>query len=181
MQWHGRRDSSGCFPFPAGESLPCGYHGELAREFYFWPGEAFQFDADGEIVAAFAAFPARHAGVPGACVDVHELEQLRVARERSMWIGRDGKVVLFEGDGGLLFHIQELETIKRLGYRILICAMNDGGYGSEFHKLRADGVDDSQAIFGRPKFEEIAKGFGLRGIANCFAVLVKHEPQQVIG
>ncbi len=77
--------------------------------------------------------------------------------------GRDGKLVLIEGDGGILFHIQELETIKRHGLRMLICVMNDAGYGSEFHKLRADGVDDSQAIFGRPKFEEIAKGFGLRG------------------
>jgi thiamine pyrophosphate-dependent acetolactate synthase large subunit-like protein len=77
--------------------------------------------------------------------------------------GRDGKIVLFEGDGGLLFHIQELETLKRQGYRILICAMNDGGYGSEFHKLRADGVDDSLALFGRPAFEKIAHGFGLRG------------------
>ena len=55
--------------------------------------------------------------------------------------GRDGKVVLFEGDGGFLFHIQELETLKRQGYRILMCVMNDGGYGSEFHKLRADGID----------------------------------------
>jgi thiamine pyrophosphate-dependent acetolactate synthase large subunit-like protein len=71
--------------------------------------------------------------------------------------------VLFEGDGGLPFHIQELETLKRQGYRILICAMNDGGYGSEFHKLRADGLDDSLAVFGRPAFENIAKGFGLRG------------------
>lgn len=77
--------------------------------------------------------------------------------------GRDGKLVLIEGDGGFLFHIQELETIKRHGLRMLICVMNDAGYGSEFHKLRADNVDDSQAIFGRPKFEEIAKGFGLRG------------------
>ena len=77
--------------------------------------------------------------------------------------GRDGKIVLIEGDGGFLFHIQELETIKRHGLRMLICVMNDAGYGSEFHKLRADGVDDSQAIFGRPKFEEIARGFGLRG------------------
>lgn len=77
--------------------------------------------------------------------------------------GRDGKLVLIEGDGGVLFHIQELETIKRHGLRMLICVMNDAGYGSEFHKLRADGVDDSQAIFGRPKFEEIAKGFCLRG------------------
>jgi thiamine pyrophosphate-dependent acetolactate synthase large subunit-like protein len=31
--------------------------------------------------------------------------------------------VLFEGDGGLVFHIQELETLKRCGYRILICAI----------------------------------------------------------
>ncbi len=77
--------------------------------------------------------------------------------------GRDGKLVLIEGDGGLLFHIQELETIKRHGLRMLICVMNDGGYGSEFHKLRADGIDDSQVIFGRPAFENIARGFGLRG------------------
>jgi thiamine pyrophosphate-dependent acetolactate synthase large subunit-like protein len=77
--------------------------------------------------------------------------------------GREGKIVLFEGDGGLLFHIQELETLKRHGYRILICAMNDGGYGSEFHKLRGDGIDDSLAVFGRPAFENIARGFGLRG------------------
>jgi thiamine pyrophosphate-dependent acetolactate synthase large subunit-like protein len=80
-----------------------------------------------------------------------------------------GKVVLFEGDGGLFFHIQELETLKRQGYRILICAMNDGGYGSEFHKLRADGLDDSLAVFGRPALEKIARGFDLRGheIAMC--------------
>src|SRR4029079_18911332 len=77
--------------------------------------------------------------------------------------GRGGKIVLFEGDGGLLFHIQELETIKRQGYRIPLFAMNAGGYGSEFHKLRADGLDDSLAIFGRPALEKIAQGFGLRG------------------
>ena len=41
--------------------------------------------------------------------------------------------------------------------------MNDGGYGSEFHKLRADGIDDGLAVFGRPAFENIARGFGPRG------------------
>ncbi len=71
--------------------------------------------------------------------------------------GRDGKIVLFEGNGGFLFHIQELETLKRQGFRILMCVMNDGGYGSEFHKLRADGVDDRWALFGRPAFEKIAQ------------------------
>jgi hypothetical protein len=41
--------------------------------------------------------------------------------------------------------------------------MNDGGYGSGFHKLRADGIDDKLAVFGRPPLEAIARGFGLRG------------------
>lgn len=77
--------------------------------------------------------------------------------------GRNGKIVLIEGDGGLLMHIQELETLKRHGLRMLICTMNDGAFGSEIHKLRADGVDDSGAIFGRPDFAGIAKGFGHRG------------------
>jgi acetolactate synthase-1/2/3 large subunit len=40
---------------------------------------------------------------------------------------------------------------------------NDGAYGSEIHKLRLDGVDDSGAVFGRTDLASIAKGFGLRG------------------
>jgi thiamine pyrophosphate-dependent acetolactate synthase large subunit-like protein len=76
---------------------------------------------------------------------------------------RNGKTVLFEGDGSLIMHIQELETIKRHGIKLLVCVLNDGAYGSEIHKLRADGVDDSGAVFGRTDFSAIAKGFGLRG------------------
>src|SRR6201995_3566603 len=50
--------------------------------------------------------------------------------------GRDGKIVLFEGDGGFLFHIQELETIKRHGYRMLICILNVGGTGADMQQQR---------------------------------------------
>ena len=74
-----------------------------------------------------------------------------------------GKVVLIEGDGSLIMHIQELETLKRHGVRMLICVLNDGAYGAEVHKLRQDGLDDSGAIFGRTDFGAIARGFGLRG------------------
>jgi thiamine pyrophosphate-dependent acetolactate synthase large subunit-like protein len=76
---------------------------------------------------------------------------------------KNGKVVLIEGDGGLMMHIQELETLKRHGLRMLICVLNDGTHGEEVHKLRQDGLDDSGAIFGRPDFGAIARGFGLRG------------------
>lgn len=75
----------------------------------------------------------------------------------------ESPVVLFDGDGSLLMHVQELETMQRHGMKVLIIAMNDGAYGSEIHKLRSEGLDDSGAVFGRPDFAAIATGFGLAG------------------
>ena len=75
----------------------------------------------------------------------------------------DATVVLFDGDGSLLMHVQELETIRRLGLKVIIFAINDGAYGSEIHKLRADGLPDEGAVFGRPDFAAIAEGFGIMG------------------
>jgi thiamine pyrophosphate-dependent acetolactate synthase large subunit-like protein len=75
----------------------------------------------------------------------------------------DRTVVMFDGDGSLLMHIQELETIRRHGLNILIVVMNDGAYGSEIHKLRADGLSDEGAVFGRPDLAAIARGFGIGG------------------
>jgi thiamine pyrophosphate-dependent acetolactate synthase large subunit-like protein len=72
-------------------------------------------------------------------------------------------VMLTEGDGGLLMHIQELETVVRHKMKILICVFNDGAYGSEIHKLRADGISDHGAIFGFGDLAAIARGFGLDG------------------
>lgn len=75
----------------------------------------------------------------------------------------DNVVVLFDGDGSLLMHVQELETIRRHGLRILICVLNDGAYGSEIHKLRDDGLSEEGAVFGRTDLGAIARGFGLGG------------------
>lgn len=75
----------------------------------------------------------------------------------------DRPVVLFDGDGSLLMHVQELETIRRHGLKILICVLNDGAYGSEIHKLRAEGFSDEGAAFGRSDFAAIARAFGLAG------------------
>ena len=72
-------------------------------------------------------------------------------------------VVLIEGDGGFLMHVQELETLVRSGLKILIIIFNDGAYGSEIHKLRADGISDRGAIFGFGNLASIARGFGLEG------------------
>jgi thiamine pyrophosphate-dependent acetolactate synthase large subunit-like protein len=73
------------------------------------------------------------------------------------------RVVLFDGDGSLMMHVQELETIGRHGLNILIVVMNDGAYGSEVHKLRSEGMPEEGSVFGYCDFAAIARGFGLEG------------------
>lgn len=75
----------------------------------------------------------------------------------------DNTVVLIDGDGSLLMHAQELETIRRHGMKILICILNDGAYGSEIHKLRSEGMADGGAVHGRGDLGAVARGFGLQG------------------
>lgn len=75
----------------------------------------------------------------------------------------DSPVVLFEGDGSLMMHIQELETMLRHQMKVLIVVMNDGAYGSEIHKLRDEGMPLTGAVFGHTDFAAIAQGFGLAG------------------
>ena len=75
----------------------------------------------------------------------------------------DRRVVLFDGDGSLMMHVQELETIQRHRMNILIVVMNDGAYGSEVHKLRSEGMPEAGSVFGYCDFAAIARGFGLPG------------------
>jgi acetolactate synthase-1/2/3 large subunit len=75
----------------------------------------------------------------------------------------DQTVVLFDGDGSVMMHVQELETIRRHGLKILVVVMNDGAYGSEVHKLRSEGMPEEGSVFGYCDFAGIARGFGLPG------------------
>ena len=75
----------------------------------------------------------------------------------------DRPVILIDGDGSALMHIQELETMVRHNLKILTIVLNDGAYGSEVHKLRADGVSYEGSVFGRPDIAAVARGFGLGG------------------
>jgi thiamine pyrophosphate-dependent acetolactate synthase large subunit-like protein len=75
----------------------------------------------------------------------------------------DRTVVLFDGDGSVMMHVQELETIKRHGLNLLIVVMNDAAYGSELHKLRSEGMPEDGSAFGYCDFAGIARAFGLAG------------------
>ena len=72
-------------------------------------------------------------------------------------------VVLVEGDGSLLMHVGELSTIAKENLDLLVLVMNDGGFGSEIHKLNFKGADGELARFGRDDFAGIARGFGIEG------------------
>ena len=65
-------------------------------------------------------------------------------------------VILLDGDGSVMMHIQELETMARHGLNIMTVVLNDGGYGSEVHKLRL-GCDLAGSVFGRPDFAAVAR------------------------
>ena len=56
-------------------------------------------------------------------------------------------------------HAQELETIKRHGIKLLMIVMNDAAYGSEIHKLRVDGHDETGAAFGQTDLASVARVF----------------------
>jgi thiamine pyrophosphate-dependent acetolactate synthase large subunit-like protein len=92
----------------------------------------------------------------------------------------NGKVMLIEGDGSLLMTVQDLETIARQNLKLLICVINDGGYGAEVHRLRPKGMDASHTTFGRPDFAAIARALGLRGatvdrLGMFPALLAEHQ------
>jgi len=76
----------------------------------------------------------------------------------------EGRTLLIEGDGSFLMTVQDLETIARQGIKLLICIVNDGGYGAEIHRLRPKKFDANHVVFGRPDFASIAKALGLNGI-----------------
>lgn len=74
----------------------------------------------------------------------------------------DGKVLLMVGDGSFMMHMQELDTIRRHEIPLLICILNDGGFGAEVHKFVSHKKDASQARHGYAPLQEVARAFGLR-------------------
>jgi acetolactate synthase I/II/III large subunit len=72
--------------------------------------------------------------------------------------------IAVEGDGSMLFNIQELETIVRHKMQMVLLVWNDCGYGAEVHKLVAKGFDEKLAQWESPDFVALAKAFGGDGV-----------------
>lgn len=68
--------------------------------------------------------------------------------------------IVIEGDGAVLMNIQEMFTAVRFGMNLVLIVWNDGGYGAEVHKLRAQQADPGIAQWKPADFMAIARGFG---------------------
>ena len=77
------------------------------------------------------------------------------------------KTVALSGDGGLLYHIGELETAIRCKIPLMIVVINNRAFASEYHlqkrgkhgRIIPEVIDFSDADFGA-----IARGFGAHGV-----------------
>ena len=72
--------------------------------------------------------------------------------------------VAIEGDGSMMFNLQELETVVREKQQMVLVVWNDGGYGAEVHKLVAKGFNEKLAQWESPDFVALAKAFGGDGV-----------------
>lgn len=129
---------------PKGVLVTCG-----AGHFFSWPAMYMALPEGAEIHFSYQ-FGAVGQGLPLAI---------------GTGAGNPGRPhIAIEGDGSMLFHIQELDTVTRFKMQMVLIVWNDGGYGAEVHKLIPKGFDWGQSHWDSPDFVAIAKAFGGDGV-----------------
>jgi acetolactate synthase-1/2/3 large subunit len=73
------------------------------------------------------------------------------------------RILAIAGDGGFLMNVQEMETAKRLGVRIVVMVWEDGGYGLIAWKQDNEFRRHTDLAFGNPDWLTLAKSFGWHG------------------
>jgi acetolactate synthase-1/2/3 large subunit len=73
------------------------------------------------------------------------------------------RVLAICGDGGFLMNVQEMETAKRLGTKIVVLVWEDGGYGLIAWKQENEFGRHTSLSFGNPDFLKLAESFGWSG------------------
>ena len=74
----------------------------------------------------------------------------------------DRLTVVFEGDGGLMMTVAELETAARCRIPMVVICEDDGGYGAERLGFKARRENVMLSNFANPDFAEVARAFGCR-------------------
>ena len=74
------------------------------------------------------------------------------------------------GDGGALMGASELETVVRLGLRMVVVVYDDQAYGAEVHHFGPGGHDLSLVRFPPTDFAAIGRGYGFDAVTVRRAV-----------
>ena len=125
---------------PKGALLTCG-----AGHFFSWPAMYAAIPDDVEIQFSYQF----GAVGQGLCIAV------------GTSAGNPGRPhIVVEGDGSMMFNLQELDTVCREGQQMVLLVWNDAGYGAEVHKLKAKGFEVGTAQWPHTNFVGLAKAFG---------------------
>jgi len=125
---------------PKGALLTCG-----AGHFFSWPAMYSAIPDDVEIQFSYQF----GAVGQGLCIAV------------GTGAGNPGRQhIVIEGDGSMMFNLQELDTVCREKMQMVLIVWNDAGYGAEVHKLKAKGFEVGTAQWPHTDFVALAKAFG---------------------
>jgi acetolactate synthase-1/2/3 large subunit len=73
------------------------------------------------------------------------------------------RILAICGDAGFLMNVQEMETAKRLGARLVAMVWEDKAYGLIAWKQQGEFGRHTDLSFGNPDWVELARAFGWRG------------------
>ncbi len=115
----------------------------------------------------FMGYPAMYIDVPDAQGFVFTQAYQSVGLGLATAIGAaiaqpDRLTVAALGDGGAFMGLSELETVARLGLRMLIVIYNDSAYGAEVHHFAPEGAPLDIVRFPEFDFAPLAEAAGLK-------------------
>ena len=117
----------------------------------------------------FMGFPATYFGVSraGDFVFPQAFQAMGTALGTAIGMARaqsDRITVSFQGDGGTLMVMGDLETVARSGLPILIVVFNDAAYGAELHYMRFLGMQGELSRFDSVDLAAAAAGLGMAAV-----------------
>ena len=115
----------------------------------------------------FMGYPAMYLRVPDAQAFVFTQAFQSVGLGLASAIGAavarpDRLTIAALGDGGALMALAELETVARLGLRMLIVIYNDSAYGAEVHHFGPQGASLDLVRFDDVDFAALGRAAGLQ-------------------
>jgi acetolactate synthase I/II/III large subunit len=134
----------------------------------------------------FNGYPAIHVGVrdPLDLILPWGFGSIGVALPTALGaaIGRpDQATVVFEGDGGLMACLPELETAARERIPVVVVVLDDGAYGAETYMMERDGLDPALSLFDNPDIAAVAELLGVRAFDAPDADSLEHALEDIGG